>query len=757
VNPAPTLDVWLGLLLALAAGTTVIVGLAALLARVIQAAVWQRTLWQASTVGLAIFCLSEVSGFTAGAAQWIARPFVNAQPTSASGGEGESSAPAAAPAASFNARVQIAPDVGRRPGDRGSTLAGAGEVSPLVDQAASMETPLPPSLPQHLSLDDQSGILALNEAGVWWPGLIWLLGTILVAGRLLTAWVLLAVFRRRCRATADAALGERIRVLAERVGLRRRFAVIETSGLCGPVTFGLLRPALVLPAGFVDDLDPDKQEAVLAHELAHLAGRDPAWHLLADLVAAALWWQPLTWWSRRRLHAANEAAADEACQVVAGGPAALASCLVDLAGRLLRPRRAGWVPMQGSGFRSALGRRVERLVRLKGEPWQRPGRLRRCLTFTLGLAVLILIAVLSSAWAHPQAISQGDLSMVTLQQTWKHSLAGFILCAALGPGVDAAVAADDAQGPTSQGAPERVTDETPVPDAKAEGPAATTKPSDDTGPTVTPASLALGTLKRGEDVSKKVVVRAAKPFRITTVRVSNGQLTASVPDKGSKRTHAVTVSFKPRQVPGKFQATVHLMTDLKAEGEVKFAVTAEVVAPANPASAMGALYGGQVGASQVPGTRVRVFRLSYRDPVEVREVLQEFDREERPVMLGSQRGFCFSPRLQPFYVAVDPRTRSLIVRGSEQNLEMMADLVALLDLPPGKPLPKTKNLQAFRLRFADVGSAYEVLSALNIRARIAKVPKSKLLIVAGLEGEALEIAEVIEALDMEVHADKKAN
>ena len=51
---------------------------------------------------------------------------------------------------------------------------------------------------------------------------------------------------------------------------------------------------------------------MLAHELAHLAGNDPAWYLLADILAAALWWHPLIWWSRRQLHAQSELAADEA-------------------------------------------------------------------------------------------------------------------------------------------------------------------------------------------------------------------------------------------------------------------------------------------------------------------------------------------------------------------------------------------------------------------------------------------------------------
>ena len=100
--------------------------------------------------------------------------------------------------------------------------------------------------------------------------------------------------------------------MAQRVGLRRQVQVLEAAGLSGPVTFGVVKPALAVPAGFANDFTESQQEVMLAHELTHLAAWDAAWHLVADLVSAAFWWQPMVWWARHQLRAASEEAADEA-------------------------------------------------------------------------------------------------------------------------------------------------------------------------------------------------------------------------------------------------------------------------------------------------------------------------------------------------------------------------------------------------------------------------------------------------------------
>lgn len=79
-----------------------------------------------------------------------------------------------------------------------------------------------------------------------------------------------------------------------------------TRGLLGPshasarvvVAGGVRSPCvaagrIVLPARCVAGLTPDELRAVLAHEVAHLVRRDPAWIGLGEVLCRALWLQPL--------------------------------------------------------------------------------------------------------------------------------------------------------------------------------------------------------------------------------------------------------------------------------------------------------------------------------------------------------------------------------------------------------------------------------------------------------------------------------
>jgi hypothetical protein len=562
----------------------------------------------------------------------------------------------------------------------------------------------------------------------------------LVAARVLSARLLLAVFRRRQRALGDAILSERVGAVARRLQIRRRIEVLEAPGLRGPVAFGVWRPTVALPVRFADDFVVPQQEVMLAHELAHLAASDPAWHLLADLVTAVLWWHPAAWWARHQLRAASETAADEASLLVADGPAVLAACLVELGRRLTQPHRAGWVRMAGSGFRSSLGRRVERLVRLGGRSWQPPSRMRLALALSVGAAGLLAAAILSTAWARSQAYLEGDLSMNTMPLWWQRSVAGIVLCTAFGVSLDGALGEDPAGTPAGQ-----VTGE-----------------------------AAPGTQKPKEPGGAKKEAAPAQRVGGSFDRVSTGL----------QETKALSLQRRLMQITTALEAERAYLA--KAAGPA--AVTAKQRIADLEASQAEAE--AELQAATMP--RIRVFRLSHREPEEVYQILQSLLPESlegaaggpgtgglpgfpglapgslQPGPGGLQPGlmtpsglgvgggmFGIRDGLASLRLAVDGRTRSLIVRGSERDLQTAADLVTVLDLPPGKPVPKIKNLRAYKLRHANAGELADVLRALELDVRLVPIEKGNFLIVAGPEAAMTEIGETIEQLDVESKPEAK--
>jgi TonB family protein len=102
----------------------------------------------------------------------------------------------------------------------------------------------------------------------------------------------------------------------------------------GPATIGLRRPTLLMPPAFLRRLSPDEVNAVLAHELAHIARRDFAKNLFYGIVSLPIAYHPLLALSRARLAETRELVCDAMAAEAAGGRDVYARSLLRLAGAL---------------------------------------------------------------------------------------------------------------------------------------------------------------------------------------------------------------------------------------------------------------------------------------------------------------------------------------------------------------------------------------------------------------------------------------
>lgn len=85
-----------------------------------------------------------------------------------------------------------------------------------------------------------------------------------------------------------------------------------TSADIGPALIGAWRSRIVLPVDFEHRYDANEQALILAHETTHARRHDGWWCLLAQIVAAVLWFHPLAWWALSALRNDQELACDAA-------------------------------------------------------------------------------------------------------------------------------------------------------------------------------------------------------------------------------------------------------------------------------------------------------------------------------------------------------------------------------------------------------------------------------------------------------------
>jgi beta-lactamase regulating signal transducer with metallopeptidase domain len=130
----------------------------------------------------------------------------------------------------------------------------------------------------------------------------------------LVRFVVGLVFARRLRQSSQRIHDPRVTLrLASRAcasGLASVPHAAESALISVPVTTGALRSVILLPSGWREWGD-SKLDAVLAHELSHVARRDALTQRLSLLHRAFFWFSPLAWWLDRHLADLAEQASDE--------------------------------------------------------------------------------------------------------------------------------------------------------------------------------------------------------------------------------------------------------------------------------------------------------------------------------------------------------------------------------------------------------------------------------------------------------------
>jgi TonB family protein len=81
--------------------------------------------------------------------------------------------------------------------------------------------------------------------------------------------------------------------------------------IAGPVTFGFLRPVILLPVRFFF-MPPSMQDAILSHEVNHVRRGDWLFTTVEEFIRAGLWFHPAIWWLLGEIQLAREQAVDRA-------------------------------------------------------------------------------------------------------------------------------------------------------------------------------------------------------------------------------------------------------------------------------------------------------------------------------------------------------------------------------------------------------------------------------------------------------------
>ena len=207
--------------------------------------------------------------------------------------------------------------------------------------------------------------------------------------------VLLAVWLKRRREFARAVrdgrevfAGREFDALGRaraRLRLAREVSLVVSPRGAEPGVWRTRRPVLLMPEMIAAQLEDEELEALMLHELVHVARRDNLAANFQTALACLFWFYPVAWLISRRLLAERERACDERVLEAGGAPGAYAASILKVVRFCSGWRVAG---VSGAAGGSNLRRRIEMIMRDDGS--KRLSARHRALTAATAAAALAL-------------------------------------------------------------------------------------------------------------------------------------------------------------------------------------------------------------------------------------------------------------------------------------------------------------------------------------------------------------------------------
>jgi len=188
---------------------------------------------------------------------------------------------------------------------------------------------------------------------------LWLLGVVLFTVRLLAG----LAYVQHLKTAYTAPIAEKwqylLEELAAQIPVQQSVQLLESALIQVPMVIGHLKPVILLPVGAVNALTPAQVEAILAHELAHIARHDYLLHLLQSVIEIFFYFNPAVWWISAMIRTEREHCCDDTAVALCGNELTYAKALVALQERsVATPNLA----MTFANNKNVLLKRIQRIL-----------------------------------------------------------------------------------------------------------------------------------------------------------------------------------------------------------------------------------------------------------------------------------------------------------------------------------------------------------------------------------------------------------
>jgi bla regulator protein BlaR1 len=158
----------------------------------------------------------------------------------------------------------------------------------------------------------------------------WIIGVFLFFFKTASGLAELRNLHRKNHKPVPERLYQLVQKLNAQLNITKPIKILSSCHIDLPVTYGYLKPVILIPTALMLQMNPKQLEAIITHELAHIKRQDYLVNLIQSCLEMFFFFHPVFWWINQEIKKQREIACDEIAVALGVNPKDLAHGLANV-------------------------------------------------------------------------------------------------------------------------------------------------------------------------------------------------------------------------------------------------------------------------------------------------------------------------------------------------------------------------------------------------------------------------------------------
>lgn len=159
---------------------------------------------------------------------------------------------------------------------------------------------------------------------------IWMVGAFLFFFKTASSLADLRSLHRKNHQAIPEDLSRFVEKISKQLVLSRPIKILSSKHIDVPLTYGILKPVILIPSALLFHMSPCQLEAIITHEMAHIKRHDYLVNLIQSILEILFFFHPVFWWINHEIKKQREMACDEMALALGSNPKDLAYGLANV-------------------------------------------------------------------------------------------------------------------------------------------------------------------------------------------------------------------------------------------------------------------------------------------------------------------------------------------------------------------------------------------------------------------------------------------